>query len=313
MTRSGPYVHPTALVETASVGDGTRIWAFAHLLPGAVVGRDCNICDHVFVEGGVRVGDRVTVKCGVQLWTGVEIEDDVFVGPNATFTNDPFPRSRAWRAEPVKTLVRRGASIGANATLLPGIVIGQGAMIGAGAVVTHDVPPHAIVTGNPAAIDGYTRGGVPDDHHAPVVEAERASLVAGVRELRLPAFADMRGSLTVAEFDGLPFVPRRVFWVASVPTRRVRGERAHRRLEQVLICVDGECCVLVDDGQHREEHRLAEGGAALYIPPMVWFVEYRFSRGAVLLVLASSPYDPADYIRDYEDFVRERAEMGGRP
>ncbi len=118
----------------------TRVWAFAHILPGATIGRDCNICDHVFIENDVLVGDRVTVKCGVQLWDGVTIEDDVFIGPNATFTNDPFPRSRQRPAAFTTTLVRRGASIGANATLIPGITVGANAMIGAGAVVTHDVP-----------------------------------------------------------------------------------------------------------------------------------------------------------------------------
>src|SRR5512141_1125826 len=121
------FVHPNALCESPSIGAGTRIWAFAHVLPGAVIGRDCNICDGVFVENDVRVGDRVTVKCGVQLWDGVRLEDDVFVGPNATFTNDRFPRSRQHLAKYPETVVRKGASIGANATILPGITIGQGA------------------------------------------------------------------------------------------------------------------------------------------------------------------------------------------
>ena len=129
------FVHEQGLCESAEVGDGTRVWAFAHVLEGARVGADCNICDGVFVEGGAVVGDRVTVKCGVQLWDGVVLEDDVFVGPNATFTNDPLPRSRQWLDEYPRTLVRKGASIGANATILPGLEIGTGAMVGAGAVV----------------------------------------------------------------------------------------------------------------------------------------------------------------------------------
>jgi acetyltransferase-like isoleucine patch superfamily enzyme len=125
------------------------------VLPGAVIGCDCNICDHVFIENDVRVGDRVTVKCGVQLWDGVTLEDDVFVGPNATFSNDPFPRSRRRPAVFSRTLVRAGASIGANATILPGITVGRLAMVGAGAVVTCDVPDRAIMMGNPATVHGY--------------------------------------------------------------------------------------------------------------------------------------------------------------
>lgn len=150
------FKHPQALVESEHVGAGTRIWAFAHVLPGAVIGVDCNICDHVFIENDVRVGNRVTVKCGVQLWDGIVLEDDVFVGPNATFTNDRFPRSKKPPEEFLKTIVRSGASIGANATILPGIEIGTNAMVGAGAVVTQDVPANAVVTGNPAQIHGYS-------------------------------------------------------------------------------------------------------------------------------------------------------------
>ena len=147
------FIHPKALVEPgAKVGARTRVWAFAHILPGAVIGEDCNICDHTFIEGSVRVGSRVTVKCGVYLWAGIEIEDDVFIGPNATFTNDPFPRSRKYLAEPLGIRVHRGASIGANATITPGLTIGERSMIGAGAVVVDDVPPRALVVGNPARV-----------------------------------------------------------------------------------------------------------------------------------------------------------------
>src|SRR5438034_678258 len=149
------FVHPNALCESLQVGAGTRIWAFAHVLPGARVGSDCNVCDHVFIENDVVIGDRVTIKSGVQVWDGVRLEDDVFVGPNATFTNDPFPRSRHPPARFTPTLVCRNASIGANATILPGVTIGRDAMVGAGAVVTRSVPPHAIVAGNPARIFGY--------------------------------------------------------------------------------------------------------------------------------------------------------------
>ena len=149
------YKHPQAIVESVKIGERTRVWAFAHILPGAEIGKDCNICDGVFIENEVKLGDRVTVKSGVQLWDGVTIEDDVFIGPNATFTNDLFPRSKHFPEKFEKTLVCKGASLGANSTILAGIVIGSNAMVGAGAVVTRDVPPNAIVIGNPAFIKGY--------------------------------------------------------------------------------------------------------------------------------------------------------------
>lgn len=151
------FKHPQALVESDHIGSDTRIWAFTHVLPRAVIGSDCNICDHVFIENDVVIGDRVTIKCGVQIWDGIRLADDVMVGPNATFTNDLFPRSKQ-PFELRTTLVEKGASIGANATILCGITIGAGAMVGAGAVVTRDVPPSALVVGNPARVIRYLEG-----------------------------------------------------------------------------------------------------------------------------------------------------------
>jgi acetyltransferase-like isoleucine patch superfamily enzyme len=148
------FVHPQGICEASDVGDGTRIWAFAHVLPGARIGSECNICDQVFIEGDVVVGDRVTIKNGVQLWDGLRVGDDVFIGPNATFTNDRFPRSKHYDHEVLETHVGDGASIGANATVLPGVTIGARAMVGAGSVVTRDVPAGAVVVGNPARVVG---------------------------------------------------------------------------------------------------------------------------------------------------------------
>ena len=146
---SAPFVHPQAIVETTQIGPNTRVWAFAHVMPGASVGADCNICDHTFIEDGVTVGDGVTIKSGVYLWEGIIVEDEVFLGPNATFTNDRFPRSRTpWKCEGI--LIRRGATVGAAAVVLPGVTIGEYARVGAGAVVTKDVEPHTVVVGNPA-------------------------------------------------------------------------------------------------------------------------------------------------------------------
>ena len=149
-----PFVHERGLCESDQVGTGTRVWAFAHVLPGARIGRDCNVCDHTFVENDVIIGDRVTIKCGVQLWDGLRVEDDVFIGPNATFTNDRFPRSREFPEEFPQTRLRRGCSIGANATILPGIEVGERAMVAAGSVVTRDVPAGKLVLGNPARVVG---------------------------------------------------------------------------------------------------------------------------------------------------------------
>ena len=149
---SAMSIHPSSDVQSKQIGEGTRVWQYVVILPGAVIGRNGNICSHCFIENKVVVGDRVTVKCGVQLWDGVTLEDDVFVGPNATFTNDRVPRSRNASATLLPTLVKKGASIGANATILPGLTIGEGAMVGAGAVVTKDVPPRTLVVGNPARV-----------------------------------------------------------------------------------------------------------------------------------------------------------------
>jgi acetyltransferase-like isoleucine patch superfamily enzyme/dTDP-4-dehydrorhamnose 3,5-epimerase-like enzyme len=313
-----PFVHAQGLVEPgAKVGAGTRVWAFAHVLPDATVGADCNICDGVFVEGGAVIGDRVTVKPGVQVYTGVTLEDDVFVGPNATFTNDLYPRSRQWLDSYPPTVIRRGASIGANATILPGVEVGTGAMVGAGAVVTRNVPPHAVVVGNPARITGYDadrarRGERP----APAARApERAEgvvelAVPGVTVHRFAVHGDMRGSLTSGLFDepdGVPFPVKRWFMVYDVPTREVRGEHAHRECHQFLIAVSGSVSVAVDDGERRDEVLLDSPSLGVHLPPMVWGTQYRYGRDALLLVFASHAYDPADYIRDYDTFAAERS------
>lgn len=149
------YIHDRAIVETDCIGEGTRIWAFAHILKGAQVGKNCNICDHTFIEGNVVIGNNVTIKSGAYLWDGLRIEDNVFIGPNATFTNDIRPRSKVYPAEFINTHIRKGASIGANATVLGGITLGQWAMVGAGSVVTKDVSDYVLVYGAPAKLQGY--------------------------------------------------------------------------------------------------------------------------------------------------------------
>jgi acetyltransferase-like isoleucine patch superfamily enzyme/dTDP-4-dehydrorhamnose 3,5-epimerase-like enzyme len=306
------FVHPQSLCETKQIGKGTRIWAFAHILPGAQIGEECNICDCVFIENDVVIGNRVTIKNGVQLWDGIKAEDDVFIGPNATFTNDRFPRSKEYPETFERTLIQRGASIGANATILPGINIGQQAMIGAGAVVTQSVPPYAIVAGNPALIISYVAAGVPEPINTPVTApveggvALREIDVKGVTLHTLPYIKDIRGDLCVGEFErNVPFKPKRYFVVHNVPTEETRGQHAHQKCEQFLVCIRGRCAVVVDDGTNRREILLDQPSLGLYIPPMTWGIQYKFSPDAMLLVLASDYYDPADYLRKYQDFLLE--------
>ena len=150
-----PSIHHLSDVKSVDIGPGTRIWQYCVIFENASIGSNCNICAHTLIEGDVIIGDNVTVKSGVYLWEGTRIESDVFIGPNATFTNDVMPRSKIYPIRFQQITVKKGASIGANATILPGVTIGQNAMVGAGAVVTKNVPENAVVVGNPAKIIRY--------------------------------------------------------------------------------------------------------------------------------------------------------------
>lgn len=309
LKESAFFVHPAGICESASVGQGTRIWAFAHVLPNARIGRDCNICDHVFIENDVTLGDSVTVKCGVQIWDGVQIGDRVFIGPNATFTNDRFPRSRQYPDGFLRTIIEDDASIGANATILPGLRISRGAMIGAGAVVTRDVPPNAIVVGNPARIVGYAQTKQQASTHTVSGGSDRAQelvtdLGVGRATLhRLKTVVDMRGKLSVGEFEkDIPFQSKRYFVVYDVPSREVRGEHAHKVCHQFLVCLRGSVSVLLDDGRNRTEVLLDRPELGVFMPAMVWGTQYRYTDDAILLVFASEQYNSDDYIRSYEEF-----------
>ncbi len=308
LTASNVFVHPQALCESSAVGENSRIWAFAHVLPGARIGKDCNICDHVFIENDVVIGDRVTIKCGVQLWDGLRVADDVFIGPNVTFSNDKYPKSKQYQPKVEETHIGRGASIGGGASVLPGLRIGARAMVGAGAVVTHDVPARAVVSGNPARIVGYVDAKRPSgDRVASLPPSEPSNQRHLSRGRIRPSPAD------VCRSSRKPF-GRRVppagslraqgyFVVYDVPGKDVRGEHAHRRCRQFLICLRGSLSVVVDDGRSSEEIVLDQPSVGLYLPPMVWAVQYRYSTDAMLLVFASEHYDATDYIRDYDEFL----------
>ena len=226
------------------------------------------------------------MKSGVQLWDGVRLGNDVFVGPNATFTNDKYPRSRQWPDRFTLTDVGEGASIGANATILPGVTIGRGAMVGAGAVVTKNVPPNAVVYGSPARIHGYgapRRGtrGEPDraEGASQRWSMEFPKLPGGAQIIPLRRADDMRGSLAALEFGDLPFSPARIFTVFGVTSAEVRGEHAHRTCHQLLVCVHGSLSVLVDDGRTRSEIVLEEPSVGLYLPPLIWGSRLRLLAG----------------------------------
>ena len=146
------FVHDLAICDSLSVGSNTKVWAFSHILQGATIGSDCNICENVFIENSVTIGNRVTIKNGVQIWDGTSIEDNVFIGPNVTFCNDKYPISGNRNFKLLETVIKEGASIGANATILPGLVLGNHCVVGAGSVVTKDIPPYSVVVGNPARI-----------------------------------------------------------------------------------------------------------------------------------------------------------------
>lgn len=285
------FIHASSEVQTKTIGIGTTIWQNVVVLEKAVIGCEVNICANAFVENDVVIGDRVTIKSGVYLWDGIEIENDVFVGPNASFTNDRFPRSKQAQERVPKTKVLEGASIGAGAVILPGLTIGRKAMIGAGAVVTKSVPDFAVVVGNPARIVSYTNHGQQSDS-----TFEKSTPVKLVQ--------DLRGDLIVAEVDSeVPFEIRRVFSIFNVPTKETRGQHAHKKCHQFLICIKGSVTVDLDDGQGTTTIQLDERGKGLHIPPMIWGTQREYSSDAILLVLASEKYQEDDYLRNYNEFL----------
>lgn len=307
---SSYYIHETADVQSQSIGSKTTIWQFVVILPNAKIGQQVNVCSHCFIENDVVIGDRVTIKSGVQLWDGLRIGNDVFIGPNVTFTNDKFPRSKIYPEKFLSTHIEDGVSIGGGAVILPGLTIGSGAMIGAGAVVTKSVPPYAIVAGSPARIIGYVETNATLAKLTPshtTFPSDNKPISVGVGKVSLHQLSlvqDIRGDLSFGEFPrNIPFTPKRYFIVFNVPSEKTRGEHAHHVCEQFLVCVKGSCAVVVDDGKNRTEVLLDSPQYGIYIPPLVWGIQYKYSSDAVLLVFASEYYEAADYIRDYSEFI----------
>jgi UDP-2-acetamido-3-amino-2,3-dideoxy-glucuronate N-acetyltransferase len=293
-------VHPSALVETDSVGDGTTVGAFARIAAGASVGGKCSIEEQAFVDEGVRVADEVTLGVGVRLLGQVVVGHGVEVAANAVLGHMDGKADE-------EVVVGRGARIGANATVLAGLRIGRGAVVSPGSVVESDVPAHAVVRGSPARIVSYVDA-LPETTK-PEIDLSTLSEptqtgVAGVFLYPLTYARDLRGSLSALEFEGLAFMPRRMFAVYGVPDESVRGAHAHRTCGQLLVCMSGEARCIADDGKgSRQEFVLSTSKAGLYLPPMIWGMQYGYTRDACLVVLAELPYDPDDYIRDYEEFV----------
>lgn len=235
---------------------------------------------------------------GAYIAPGVLLEDRVYVGANASIL----------ASERETTVIRDGAEIGANAIVYPGVSVGVSARILPGAVVTRSVPPRAIVQGNPARIVGYVDAarGIPNPTSDWKAQPDiLVSRVEGVSLLMFRKVPDLRGSLSVGEFEReIPFVPKRYFLVFDVPTAETRGEHAHKACHQLLIAVKGRVHIVADDGANREEFILQQPNVGLYLPPMIWGIQYQYSADAVLLAFASHYYDPEDYIRDYDLFLR---------
>ena len=310
-------IHSTSEVLSTQLGANLTVAQFCTISEQAKIGADTSIGPNCLIENNVIIGDRVVLKGGVQIWRGVTLGNDVYVGPNVTFANGQSHESEQHSNEPASIIVEDGVSIGGGATLMAGITIGEGASVAAGAVVTRSVPAHTIVQGNPAQVSGYVNNtpGSEGDHVANAINLDNVpargvldtvSLGAGDAVLkRLKFVEDLRGNLSVGEFPSdIPFDPKRYFLIFDVPNQEVRGSHAHKQCEQFLICVKGSVNVMVDDGQVRSEVILDSPDLGVYIPPLVWGTQYRYSEDATLLVFASHPYDDEDYIRSYSEFQR---------
>ncbi len=267
--------HPLAEIEEGSrVGDGSTVGAYSVLRGGAAVGAGCRIGNHAVLAGAVETGAGVDVGDYSYIAGAVRIGGGARIGPHVCISGEA------------------------------GVTIGNYAVVEAGAVVSKNVPAMAVVAGNPATIVRYAAALSAPVSTRPEGTGIAATRVRGVRVHHLPVVEDLRGNLSFGEAERhVPFAVKRYFLTFDVANQETRGEHAHRNLEQFLLCVHGRIHIMADDGRNREEFILDRPNLALYLPPMVWGVQYRFSPGAVLLALCSDYYDPGDYIREYPEFV----------
>lgn len=294
-------IHATAEVQSSLVGNGTKIGQFALILSRATIGDRCKIGVGVHVGNDVVIGNDVVVQNGVQIGGNVLIASDVRIETNVVFLENSARRSEPYIS--AMTHIHTGASIGGNSTIYPGIVIGRGAIVTAGSVVTRDVPSHAIVSGNPATIAGYERS-CEEQPPAAVSLKDNPPLISGLSQVNFATASDLRGDLMAVEFTKhVAFPVKRAFFVTNVPSHHVRGEHGHKVCHQLLVCLQGSLMVSADNGSERGQWLLDDAGVGLHVHPMVWAAQYHSSNDAVLAVFASHAYDADDYIRDYETFL----------
>jgi carbonic anhydrase/acetyltransferase-like protein (isoleucine patch superfamily)/dTDP-4-dehydrorhamnose 3,5-epimerase-like enzyme len=275
---------------------------FVH--PGAEVADTCRLGDFVVVYPGARLGHDSHVEGFTQVWPGVHVERGARIGPGVTLERAPDGASS-------DIVVGAGSHLGAGATVRRGVRIGAGAIVEAGALVAQAVPPYAIVSGVPARITGYVEKAPGTGNRLWHKQAEfpegQAVVRLGIGDVtlhRAKIVRDPRGDLSVGEFPkDIPFDVKRYFLVFNVPSEKTRGEHAHHRCHQFLLCVKGSCAVVVDDGHDRCEVLLESPDMGIYLPPLTWGIQYKYSSDAVLLVFTSHYYEADDYIRDYAEFV----------
>lgn len=270
-----PNIHPTVICLSEDIASDVTIGPYCVVEAGVALEEGVEVASHAAIGANARIGARSKVGAGARIGAGCILDRDVTVGANAIIADE----------------VRLNVS----------------AFVEPGTKVNAPVPPYAIVSGQEGTITGYVDAAldVLPNLGASPHEGSQESRVRGVRVYDMREFPDLRGTLLVGEFGKeLPFLPKRYFLVYDVLSERTRGEHAHRECHQFLTCIQGACSVLADDGTNRQEFRLDRRSIGLHLPPMIWGVQYKFSRDGVLLVFASAYYDPSDYIRDYNEFAR---------